>query len=462
MKSGHDALEQKLVGKVTMFVSPSLPSAPYAVGDLWWRQDAEGSTTGRMYYCSHACAAGGTPSLSDWTPLSDDERPRRLRELLADVAEEWGDELRSVLGAYVNYDYIQVYIQSGQPEDWGQANMVWFDGQQVRTGWYGGFASAVAALALKNMAGSIAFRVWRTKPTDAMGRLYDLWFVRETFRDKFTNRDIVGGYSVWVHGTEMWEQVRDGTSSLIENYGDHIVQAVFGHAADGQTNYAAGLTIQKQMAELFAQGAPAQAGATALAAIKAIIEVDNQGLPTGRVIVAADKVDFEAAMVNVHGTLTSADGRVKIERVLTYDNPPLPGGTTLNTVQSSTGLSVYDADGARIADIRSEGMDYDYITNEASGNIVEEGGCVVLRRKYAETRTVHGGNPVTSYGQDVARLSPRLLTASRFGISHVTVNSSGEATGESVDEGLDAIFDTADGYTVTVRGGVIVGIEQTT
>ena len=463
VKSGHDVLAQKLVGKVTMFVGVSLPSAPYAVGDLWWRQDSDGSTTGRMYYCTHACAEGGTASLADWSLLSDDERPRRVRELLADVAEEWGSALEYFFGTEVNYDYIQVYIQSGQPEDWGQANMVWFDGVRVEAGWSGStFTSAVAALALKNMVGSISFRVWRVKPSDAAGRLYDLWFVRETFRDRFTNRDITGGYSVWVHGTELWEQVRDGTSGLIQNYGDHIVQAIFGHSADGQTNYAAGLTLEKQVAELFAEGASAQTGATALAAIKAIVEVDaTTGLPTGHVVVSADKVDFEAAVVNVHGTLTSADGRVKIERVLTYDNPPMSNGTTLNSVHSSTGLSIYGADGGRIADIRSEGLDYDFYTNEDEGNVAEESGVIVLRRKYTRTSGAHGSIPVTSYGQDVARLSPRLLTASRFGISAVTVDSEGAATGESVAEGLDTTFDTADGMTVTVRGGLIVGIQPT-
>ena len=124
-----------------------------------------------------------------------------------------------------------------------------------------------------------------TMPTTGLAD-HDVYFRRSEFLDNFTHEVIQGGLNIWVYdaGLERWRQVQDGTSGLMENYGNHIVNAVFGVSPDGSTNYASGLNIQKTFAQLFATGSndPQDSdGATALAAIAALVATDANGLPIG-------------------------------------------------------------------------------------------------------------------------------------------------------------------------------------
>lgn len=153
------------------------------------------------------------------------------------------------------------------------------------------------------------------KSMDGTHNEYDIYTQNASFTDKFTGRTVSGNAGVWVYYNNLWNNVIDNVTSLLKDYGDNIVNAVFGSASTvpgGASNFASALTIQAQMAALYSS-MNTQDGENALAALMTIVKMED-GKPTSEVWIRADKINFDAYSVNVKGTFQSADKRVLIAK----------------------------------------------------------------------------------------------------------------------------------------------------
>jgi hypothetical protein len=91
---------------------------------------------------------------------------------------------------------------------------------------------------------------------NATRNLYDVYFKRATFTDKFTNEVMKGGLGIWIYGRHGWEHIIDDTTGLLENYGDHIVSAVFGNETLQNlhvNSFASAMVTSKNALQLFSQ-----------------------------------------------------------------------------------------------------------------------------------------------------------------------------------------------------------------
>jgi hypothetical protein len=148
---------------------------------------------------------------------------------------------------------------------------------------------------------------------------YDLSVNKSSFTDKFTGATIDGAVGVWIYYDGEWEYVVDNTYAAVENFGKAIVSAVFGTQSipGGAANYASALTLTAQMAALYTSASID--GQQAIAALKLIIQTNN-GHPTGEIVITADKVDFDAANVNVKGSFQTSDGLIQLTNFGTGSN----------------------------------------------------------------------------------------------------------------------------------------------
>ena len=145
---------------------------------------------------------------------------------------------------------------------------------------------------------------------------WDVYTQQSEFTDSFTRQQVKGGVGVWVYNNGQWEYIIDNTTSLVKDYGDHIVNAVFGSGPDSSTNYASQMLTGKNFAAIMttAYDTLSSDGDKALAAIYTICERNSQGKLTGSVKIDADFINFVAKVVNVTGTFQSADQRVLIAK----------------------------------------------------------------------------------------------------------------------------------------------------
>jgi hypothetical protein len=138
---------------------------------------------------------------------------------------------------------------------------------------------------------------------------YDIYSVVSMYRDAITNQDVsAGGASVWVYDGTVWQHVIDNVVSMIQNLGKHIVLAVFGQN-DGSTNYAGQIAVSPKMTAMVNEAINNETSqTTALAAIKTILEtvlVNGQRVPTGRVKIDSDYLDFRGKKVEFTGESTN-------------------------------------------------------------------------------------------------------------------------------------------------------------
>lgn len=428
------------VADMAIFTSVEIPAPPYKVGDLWIKLPASGATEGELYKCIAARASGATPSLADWTPARSSAT---VTSLLADLAEKletfFGDRYSES-----SDDVVNVFISSSQPSFMeGLVGDVWFDGEHIKIcglrapssqpywhTWSGENASSIAIFtSIQDVLGYTKFQFH--KELDSQAGIYDVCFARGTFSDELTGQNIDSGLTVWVHGKKSWEKVRDNTTGVLRNYGRKIVAAVFGTDSLedlGITSYAAGLVSCKNIAQMFASAVDAATGASVIAAISTLIERDSNGVPTGLVRLDADRINFNGKNVVFQEGNSGVYGKIEIgfkNRTVTVNGQPVTERQTGLLVEVA-GWPVFEVGGnfgspnfttwfRTICNIECRGL-------KADGDVKAES--FTIKGQYYD----ENDDPV-----DV------------------------EETGYGELDGTTT-FQTADGKTVTVMGGLIVDI----
>lgn len=287
--------------KISFFVSATVPTPPYDEDDMWLKLHSANDTTGDLYRCINAKTSGSGLE-SDWVAMSS-----------------YGVSLTDILGRITALleDYVNTTTQSGassilvcmgQTDQRSGSRGVWFDtsGSTARLVVGSNTSSDTELkglfLELYSILGVHELTIYNGKymgfPTTA--NMFDIYMKRSTFFDKFTQSYIDGSLGVWVRGENSWIKVLDDTTGVIQNFGDHIVLAIFGNDAlpSGQTSYAAGLTTGKNFSTMFAQAVDEteEGEATALAAISTIIARDPvTHKPTGKILLTADQVQIDAS-----------------------------------------------------------------------------------------------------------------------------------------------------------------------
>lgn len=248
--------------KMQFFTGSSIPTG-YKTGDMWLKD-------GTNYICS---AVTPTGTMADWQEVGASEDVfSSITNLLSELTILIVEKVKAAIAYYkepgrTNRD-IRLYLAQTMPLD-AVTKEFWFDGtdlcQYDGTDWnaltdqQGStiFTDAVELLTrIASVIGldeTITFR--RQLSEQGVDRnLYDVYFQQATFHDNFTNSDIIGGTSVFIYGRYGWEHIIDDTTGLLENYGDHIISAVFGtNSVLPNTNYASAMMTAKNALELFSK-----------------------------------------------------------------------------------------------------------------------------------------------------------------------------------------------------------------
>lgn len=249
--------------KMQFFGSPTLPSG-YKVGDMW-RKDGT----------NFICISVAGQDMTDWQEVGANEDVfGSITNLLSELTVLLEETLTAALGYYGTggraYRDIRLFLKQSVPVD-GVTKELWFNGsafcQYDGTNWNGLtdaqgstiFADSVELLTrIASVIGLDETITFRRLLTDgnATRNLYDVYFKRATFADKFTNEVMKGGLGIWIYGRHGWEHIMDDTTGLLENYGDRIVAAVFG-SETLQTlhvnSFASAMVTSKNALQLFSQ-----------------------------------------------------------------------------------------------------------------------------------------------------------------------------------------------------------------
>lgn len=247
--------------KMQFFAGPTLPSG-YKVGDMW-RKDGT----------NYICISVSGQDMADWQEVGASEDVfGSITNLLSELTILLEETVSAALGYYGTdgraYRDIRLYLAQSMPLD-AVTKELWFDGtdlcQYDGTDWneltdqQGStiFTDAVELLTrIASVIGldeTITFRRLLAEG-NAARNLYDVYFKRATFTDKFTGEELRGGLGIWIYGRHGWEHIIDDTTGLLENYGDHIVSAVFGNDTLENLNvasYASAMMTSKNALELF-------------------------------------------------------------------------------------------------------------------------------------------------------------------------------------------------------------------
>jgi hypothetical protein len=143
-----------------------------------------------------------------------------------------------------------------------------------------------------------------------------------------------------VYDGEVWQMVKDNVQGLLENYGNHIVNAVFATDPSGSVNYASWMMTAKNFAEMVAS-ATGTDDDQALASVRAICQLDEDGKPTGKVKIDADFINFFGKKITFKKNSESNGPSMEIGfgsvTVYPYHQPP----QTVSTVYMTLGIGSY-------------------------------------------------------------------------------------------------------------------------
>lgn len=192
-----------------------------------------------------------------WKPLNEPITPvTAINNIQSDLAVLWE--------SYVTANgSMKLWIKESAPT--ASADDFWYDGEalykRIGVGWQLnsdlGSAEALELLSsLMDVLRDVSFTISSTDSILSGGNEWDVYIHRATFHDSFTGQDIDGELGIWIMGETGWTHVRDNTSGLLENYGDHIVSAVYGDDAvlpQGVNSFAAGMLTAKNALEQFAR-----------------------------------------------------------------------------------------------------------------------------------------------------------------------------------------------------------------
>lgn len=435
-----DETREIAVSKATCFVDDELPPLPWSQGDFWYRLDSPSALTGTMYICRTPRDDGDeNASINDWQLTTQDWNVSYVDHLV---------DLSAALEKYITYYYdtvdnVHVAVGPTAPTSPVTGDL-WYDKTNSALKQYsGGSWSTLSDTDVDNAeVATILDRIYALK--GAMNINFceqlsnnasanDVCFLRGTYHDKFTNSDIPGALGVYIYGNSRWNHVQDSVAGLMENYGDHIVSAIFGNEAlpSGLASYAAGMTTWKNFAEMFAQSAdPVTGELYAKAGITVHIETITDPV-TGET--------RQQGYVDTTGTFRSADQKVTIDSV---PNPYIGGGakvTMLKFYQDEPvqGENPHPMDDSAITLGCFEAYDY------TSGTPVLILSPFLYLRKGDGRYSLVRGNDIST---------------NKYKINYIDSNDSAKVLDGVGDPDDPETFETADGKTVTVTGGIITDI----
>lgn len=446
--------------KMAVFVNYSLPDPPYKRGDLWWKLHSEvpGNNNGDLYICINARVTGDTPDMSDWMHAGDYlASSASLMGKLAELLEA------NISRKYTNNNHKVVVSWGGTAPESPSTGDVWYDSVNKAINEYSGSEwtavdpyevdvpntkTVFEALRRIDQQQDRSVNFW-DDPSNAgnSAETFDVAIRRSRYVDNLTGRTINGELGIWLYGygTDGWAHEKDNVSGILTNYGDQIIAAVFGDNIDptdplgeiGIASWMAGFTTTLNFASMFAQKAVVdQDGNSELKAKAGIaVHIESETDPS-----TGDPVD--KGYVDIEGSFRSADKKVVIDRV---HNPYISGAF-------STLLKFYQDD-----------------PGQTPGTIPDPVGDSALTVGVLESLDYSSGTP---------RVIPSPFIRLRDEIGGLYSHISSDQVVSPVfkivyyDSNLDDIevlngvgtaafpetFETADGKTVTVIGGIITDI----
>jgi hypothetical protein len=449
--------------KMAYHVSSSVPQPPYQKGDLWLKSSNGSGTEGTLYLCV-TTRTTGSGQITDWLN----------RDLFKERTE--AADLLSLYGA-LGVMLTEHFKATGRPAMW-----VWYGGDHTSEGntgdiWYTPAEADTSAsfLVCKNVSGE---RTW-TPLFESDGELTDegeqisylldsiyaldkrqvqnrtsyvlcktsyvkqypsykaqhvILMSASSFSDPITGTPFESEMSIFALKDGEWVCVRESSKGVLENYADHILAVVYG------SNYAsakaAGLSVTKNFAQMFAQAADAQTGELKA---KAGITVHTEDVDDG------EGGTVQQGFVDIEGTFRSADNKVRIG---VYENIPDEGPQDYDILNQNIGILMgeEDGDGNERNFVQLFYNDYQFSYGHVYNPILQ------LTQMIAER---YGG---TNFKR--SEINGGTISACGFKVLVFDTNNYNQYHTIKFDEysGVDGTFETADGKTVTVMGGIITDI----
>lgn len=250
--------------KMQFFVS-SPQTADYKIGDMW-------RDNGTNYICIATTNKGTANWQNDWQEVGASEDTfSSITNLLSELTILIAEIVKAAIAYYeqpgrTNRN-IRLYLAQTMPLD-AVTKELWFDGTNLKqydgTDWNAfdpltdtSISDAIGLLTrIVAMIGYGETITFHREMSSQGANLYDVYFRKATFFDKFSQKTFEGGLGIWIYGRYGWEHIIDNTTGLLENYGDHIVNAVFGDSTLANLhvrNFASAMMTSKNALELFSR-----------------------------------------------------------------------------------------------------------------------------------------------------------------------------------------------------------------
>ena len=432
-----------VASKISYYASYDLPRPPYTAGAMWFKlaSQNQGETNGVLYQCINTNTTGPA-SMSDWKKVSN--FGVSIGSLLGTFYSHLEDRIGRLLDSNPN-DPVKVIISSVLAQADNVAPLIWYDIDDGVT--YIRYTNAtssytayeyinensdptLAALFREIHAslGETTFYIQHDLVDEAT--MYDIYGKRSSFTDSFTKQIIKGELSVWMKGDNAWTQVLDNTEGILQNYGDHIVAAIYGVDASSAQSMASQLTLAKNFAQLMLHASNANNdNLEDLAGIKVVADTrDSNGYVT-------------KGHVEIIGDLVSADGDVVIGKGTGDGNSPAGRNSTVSAIEIG-------------------GDDIDSCKGYLGASYTRD-AFTATTQSYGRLR-LNGFLNGPSYSRvSVIELSNGAVRAEGFVVIEVIGTQGNYYTSSHAGVGTPSspvTFTTADGKTVTVMGGIITDI----
>ena len=250
--------------KMQFFVS-SPQTSDYKIGDMW-------RDNGTNYICIATTNKGTANWQNDWQEVGASEDTfSSITNLLSELTILIAEIVKAAIAYYeqpgrTNRN-IRLYLAQTMPLD-AVTKELWFDGTNLKqydgTDWNAFDPQTDTSISdtlglLTRIVAMIGYGetiTFHREMSSQGANLYDVYFRKATFFDKFSQQTFEGGLGIWIYGRYGWEHIIDNTTGLLENYGDHIINAVFGDSTLANlhvNSFASAMVTSKNALQLFSQ-----------------------------------------------------------------------------------------------------------------------------------------------------------------------------------------------------------------
>ena len=472
--------------KMQFFAGNSVPQGNYKIGDMW-RHD------GKTYICTsieHKDSQSASERLTDWQEITVSE------DIFGSITNLLS-EMTILIAPYVNASVSDVRFFLSQTTPTQPVNgELWFDGADLYQ--YDGTAADWNELAdqqgstviadakallvrIASMIGldeTITFR-HALAETGVSRNLYDIYTQKAVFYDNFTGQNIEGGLAIWIYGRHGWEHIIDNTTGLLQNYGSHIVNAVFGSDAvlNQGVNYASSMVTSKTALDLFSRmTSSGKTLAEALFALGVDVKYYYKNSNNQAIEVVRDGNGWkEAVSGNAYSgnadtiyAVASSNAKLSADKI-DFNGKEIifasndPNARSFMKLGISGGTQTYSGSSVEVGTVELAIYDVTTVQNETTGEdeevnmeLFSVGLSKGTRGFYSKWMRLDGN--AVFQGLE----SKTDVAAASFVVrgSYLDQNDDEEFVNEVGVGDLDApvTFTTADGKTVTVMGGIIIDV----